>query len=283
VTALDDERGLRDFDSLPDRIRLHRQADPRSVVVVEGCSDKRLLRTILSEADAVTFVGGTRATVLDVACSETVAGLDRIVCLVDRDFDDVVAEAIADGQPVVSYDGADLEDMLIGSPAAARLVEELGSAPKLAAFGQQHLLDRAREEAEKVARLRRANAINQWGLAFDKVDIPSKVDRASLALSVTGLCAALQQTASKNVTRSELEEVVTTGEIPVCRRSGRRLVSGQDQLSVIATALRGLIGSRTKSQSEPEFLAAALRASAMSDWLRDTNWFRELRTRAGLA
>jgi hypothetical protein len=237
----------------------------------------------LSDSDAVIFIGGSRTTVLAVAGSEALLGYDRVVCLADRDFDDLVAEAIIDGKNVVSYDGADLEDMLMASPAADRLVDELGSVLKLAAFGRKALFDTARVEAEKVARLRRANGINGWGLVFDEVDIAGKVDRDSLFLSVTRLSAALQQTTSADVKRSELEEVAEHGDLPNCPRSGRPLVRGEDQLSVVGVALRKLVGTRTKSQSEPEFLAAVLRASAVSDWLRSRSWFEDLRMRAGLA
>jgi hypothetical protein len=282
VTDAGPDIALREYDSLADRIRLHRQADPRSVIVVEGMSDHRLLRTLVTDSQAVVFVGGTRSAVLGVASSNALANFDRLVCIVDRDFDDVVAEAIDEGFPVVAYDGADVEDMLMGSPSGIRLIEEFASAEKLSDFGIERLLERVHIECSKLARLRRANSIHAWGLNFVDADVASKIDRRSLEISMLRLCAALLQASSVDVTCHELETTAVDGAIIECPRSRRRLLRGRDQLAVIGVALRRVIGNRTKAQTEPEVLASALRASAQTDWLRTSAWFAEVTALAGI-
>lgn len=119
------ESSLRAYDRVADRIRLHRQVDKRSVILVEGPADRRLVKRLVADRAAVVFMGNTRDDVLAAARDSVKLGLDRVVCVVDRDFDDAVADAKAEGLPVVGYDGADLEDMLAHSPSLDRLLGEL--------------------------------------------------------------------------------------------------------------------------------------------------------------
>lgn len=263
---------LRAYDRLADRLRLHRQADSRPIVVVEGESDRRLVRDVVGDGEAAMFVGEGRSGVLAVASAMKGMGIDRVVCLVDRDFDDLVEVAIAAALPVVAYDGADLEDMLMGSPSALRAIEELASNEKLVSYGLDALLARVRDQATPLARLRRGNAINSWGLVFDSVDVRSKVDKRTLELNVLALCMALAPTVG-GVSVGELQAVAAAGACVECPRTGRRLLRGRDQLAFIGVALRKLVGSRPKEQTDPDFLAAVLRSSANPEWLRATAWF----------
>src|SRR5213592_1693461 len=123
---------LRRGDRLADRIRLHRQVDKRPVLVIEGPSDRMLINRLMPSAVAL-FEAGTRDAVIEVAGG--VSGLDRVGCVLDRDFDDAVAAAEARGLPVFPYDDADLEAMLWWSPALDDVVAEMGSQTKVRRFG----------------------------------------------------------------------------------------------------------------------------------------------------
>lgn len=265
---------LRAYDRLADRLRLHRQADSRPIVVVEGDSDRRLLQDVVGDEAAVVFVGGTRTEVLAAAFELERMNVNRVVCIVDHDFDDVVQAAIDAGLPVVAYDGADVEDMLMASPAARRAIEELASDEKLATYGLASLLDTVREQAVPMGRLRRGNAMNGWGLVFDRIDLRSKVDKRTLELNVLGLCMALAGTAPSAVSVVELQSVAARGDSVGCPRTGRRRLRGRDQLAFVAVALRKLVGSCRKEQTDPEFLAAILRSAANPEWMRSTEWYR---------
>src|SRR6266487_3311642 len=126
---------LREYDRLADRIRLHRQVDPRPIIVVEGPSDDRFCKRVISPDIAMIFIAGTRSAVIATAATVASYKLDQIACVVDRDFDDVVADAERAGLPIAAYDSADLEAMLIESPAFQDMLLELGSAEKLHTFG----------------------------------------------------------------------------------------------------------------------------------------------------
>lgn len=271
------QSSLRAYDRLADRIKLHRQVDKRSVVVVEGPADRRLIRRLLPDHAVVVFVNDSRDNVLLTASELGKLGLEGVACLVDRDFDDAVENAQARGLPVVGYDGADLEDMLAHSPAMHRLLGELASESKLEDYGGAGvLIARAREQTAPIARIRRLNAARGWSLIFDAVDLPSKVNKETLELNVTGLCMALRRTWDESVPQSELEEVARSGNAGTCPRTGRSLIRGRDLLAVVGVALRKAVGTKAKAQTAPDLLEGVLRSSADLDWLRRTEWFSEL-------
>lgn len=268
---------LRNYDRLADRIRLHRQVDGRPVLVTEGYSDRRLVADLLPEGAAAMFVGGTRSEVLAVADFALKSQIDRIACLVDRDFDDAVSEAEQRGLPIVVYDGGDLEDMLLGSPAGERAINELASAPKLGAFGGAlALIALVRERTAPLSRLRRANALGEWGLDFASLDLSAKVNRETLHVNVTSVCAALHRTAREGVDRQDLESCARHDSEGECPRTCRPLARGRDLLALIGVALRRLVGTRPKAQTTPELLSVVLRTAADREWLRATVWFQDL-------
>src|SRR5690242_3355643 len=102
---------LRGFDRLADRLRLHRQVDDRPIAVVEGPADARFLERVIPDGALAVFEAGSRDEVLSAAQELAQSPIDRVACVVDRDFDDEVAEAEASGWPVAPYDGGDLEAM----------------------------------------------------------------------------------------------------------------------------------------------------------------------------
>jgi hypothetical protein len=271
------ESSLRAYDRVADRVRLHRQVDNRSTVVVEGPSDRRLIEDLIPKDAVVVFIGGTRDEVLRAASDFATLQLEHVACLVDRDFDDAVADAQAAGHPVVAYDGADLEDMLAHSPALIRMLGELASEEKLAAYGgPDALLAAARDRGWLIARIRRTNAHRGWALEFDAVDFSSKINRDTLDLNVTAMCMALRGTSEEPVSQAELEEAAREGDSGTCPRTARRLVRGRDLLVVVGVALRKVVGSRTKAQAAPDLLGEVLRSSADREWLKRSEWFAEL-------
>jgi hypothetical protein len=244
---------------------------------VEGGSDKRLVEGVLVNEEVVVFVAGTRSKVLDVAERSIILKIDRIACLVDRDFDDAVEIAEAAGWPVISYDGGDLEDMLARSPALARVIDELASEEKLRSYGgSSAVLNKAQLEMSALAKLRRANAMNHWSIPFDKVDILSKIDKGTLELNVRSMCAALAQSADGSVSIGELEEVLGIGEHAECPRTGHKRFRGRDLIMIVSVAFRKLIGTLPRDQVAPEHLAGVLRLSSDLQWFRSTDWYGDL-------
>ena len=273
---------LQRFDNLADRIRLHRQADDRPVIVGEGEADRRFLERVLTGETASYFLAGTRNTVVEVSGRAATLKVDRIACVVDRDFDDMIAESETGGVPLVVYDNADLESMLWFSPLLDDVVEELGSSGKLKALGgidnvRQVVLDAIRP----LQRLRRANAVYRWGLPFDTLDIRRKMSITTLTISPQRLCDSLWR-AELGVEKRELYEAASSFPEATCPATGQPLVRGRDALAALGVVLRRAAGNLTFQDAQSDRLAEIVRLRATKDAVSSTLWYRDLRTQLQL-
>lgn len=259
---------LQDLDKPADRIRLHVQADKRPVVLVEGESDKRFLRRLSNDQMAIfPCAGRSNAVTITAELNGTVR--NAVVCVVDRDFDDV--DGKDDGEfPVFPYENADLEGMLATAKVIAVLVDEYGSSDKIAKAGGFALVERSVSSiAIRIALLRRANALNGWGLAFDKVDLTKKINSVSLDFKAAAYCAALRATSAVSPSAQALVDIAdgaTKLDSPAsCPRVGERYFRGRDYLAVVGVALTRWIGSQRRESVDAETLANVVRLSAASE------------------
>ena len=270
---------LRDYDRLADRIRLHRQTDKRPIIIVEGPSDERILKRAFGEGISY-FSAGTRDLALEESRKLHHWKQKFFMCVVDRDFDDTVAEFEGQQVPIHAYENSDLEAMLAVSGVAASLIAEFGSTKKIESQGGvDHIIDKIYRMVEPVTRLRRANVENGWGLTFDAIDLRSKVDKKNLEFKVQGYCAALNATSDKAPGQKILLQYAT-GQLPLqkapsCPRGVTPYFRGRDFLAFISISLCGYCGTRRPQSVEPEILEASLRLGG-SDHIKTSAWGQEL-------
>lgn len=256
------------YDRLADRVRQHRQAVDCPVLVVEGPDDRTTLGKIFP--GVAIFPAAGRKNALEESQRLLEWSFQRWACVVDRDFDGVVASYNL-GSHLHSYQGADLEGMLILLGVLHDLLEHFGSSAKIAHEGGiDHLVKALRDEVAGVANLRTRNAAESWGLPFDRVPLESKIDRRSMQLNIHGYCAALKG-------RDVPVKLSTLIEAANGRLDDPDHFSGKDVVAATAVALRSRCGSLPKAQADREILLTALRAS--SAWrLNSSDWVGKLQS-----
>lgn len=264
-------------DSVADRIVLHRQDRQTPVIIVEGGPDKRFLHRMFEAAGPFdVFPAGPRPLALKAAYELADRGLGRWMCLIDRDFDDVVGVAQRDGLPVVCYDGADLEGMLVGTAALEDWLGENASETKLAKLGGAiELRERIFEALMPMQRLRAANAKFSWGLDFTSIDLRRKVKKDDLSLAAQSLCDSLWH-ADLDIEKATLYSAAQSYEVSKCPSTGLVLVRGKDAVAFFGVALRRLVGGLSHQATEPDKLSRDLRLAARTSHLSTTNWHREV-------
>jgi hypothetical protein len=267
---------LREYDKIADRIKQHRQARPNSVAVVEGDSDERIInRTVSSEIDV--FRAGTRDVVVDVARSLRRFKLARIVCIVDRDFDDLVEEAESEGLQLVAYDGADLESMLVMTSAFDGLLDEVASAEKLTAFGGVDAVrSKLIELVIPMAAMRRENAVLRHGVKFDGVKLQDRLKPKDLRLNYDSVVDALR--IARSDARTAMRDAAAKGEARACPVSGLPMFRGKDALAVLSAFLWAAIATNPKADVAPNLLIKSLRLGARRVDVRHTRWFNSVET-----
>ena len=198
---------LLEYDRVIDRVKLSRQSTTRPVLIVEGKSDSRFLGRLPTFEGAEIFIAGTRPLVLTAAADAARLSVPRLACVVDRDFDDAVSDAVAANLPLAVYENADLEAMLWHAVTLDRLLTEVASDDKLAHFGGvQRLREQVVQVLRPLSRLRRASALGGWGLRFDDLRLGGKINVRSLTISAQTICDAVwhpDATVEKSVVYAE--------------------------------------------------------------------------------
>ncbi|MEU8464736.1 hypothetical protein [Streptomyces sp. NPDC029003] len=249
------------------------------MIITEGPSDERILRRAFGEG-AVYFAAGSRSTALEQSRTLHSWRQGYFLSIVDRDFDDTVADFESENIPIHAYENADLEAMLCVSAASAELLAEFGSMAKIEAQGGfEQVIERLFLLVEPVSRLRRANIENDWGLTFDSIDLRSKIEKKSLNLKIQSYCAALNDS-SRDAPGQGLLIKYATGQIalkkvPSCPRGTVPYFRGRDFLAMLSASLCGCFGTRRPQTVEPEILEGALRLGG-SIHLKDGPWGQEL-------
>ncbi|GIJ75977.1 hypothetical protein SAMN05443287_106212 [Micromonospora phaseoli] len=272
---------IKAYDRVADRIRQHRQADSRPVIVVEGPADSRFLRAGFDD-EYVIFPTGTRSSAINVTEQLSAWRIPDAACVVDRDFDDEVRSRELSGFPVFAYENADLEAMASKTDAFDLMIYELGSEQKVRDNGGPEAISRLiHMVVEPIARLRAANAAKRWGLAFDKVNVADKVSLKTLEFNLDSYCAALRGESISPPSMAELISVangsVPLPYVPLCPRRSSPYYRGRDFLAVAGVALRRRAGSCQKAATDAEHLGGVIRAIACKN-VKNSPWGKDLRT-----
>jgi hypothetical protein len=273
--SLPNERtpSLRGYDRPADRMLQHRQVSSKPILIVEGPDDLLTLRDHLPGVEIFPVDG--KANVVEAARALIKSNLDGFLCVTDNDFDHK-GDLIDIDQFHYPYDQRDLESMLIRLGVLAQVIEHLGSKEKLAKLGgAEKLVAIIEAEVAPVSNLRKANVNQAWGLAFDQVDLASKVDKETLKLRVSSYCAALVQASSTQLKSIELSRIAAQ------RFQDELGHRGKDVVAVAGTALRKKAGNQQQAVCVEQVLTAHLRSSC-GFALSKSSWLAGLLRRLGL-
>lgn len=261
-----DENILRNLDSVADRVRQHRQVSDRPFVLVEGPDDQITLAPLLRGVDIFPTDGKQNA--LAAATVLVTWGTDRFACVVDADL-----YGHQPASPILHryfpYHEADLEAMLVSMGVLGDLLSHIGSPEKIKACGGvSTLVDKLCKNVAAVTSLRQQNEVNHWSIAFDKVDLASKVDKKTLQLNVNSYCMALLSASRPNTSASQAALLHAAEQMP----NGPFAFRGKDVVAFAGVALRATAGSLPHAATAEQVLSSQLRSSAglrlsQSDWL----------------
>ena len=157
---------------------------------------------------------------------------------------------------LVFFDQADLESMIVSSPALDRFLDEWAASSKLHKYGgSQTVRTRLIEALRPLAAVRAENSRRQLGISFDELDV-SDVTEKDGTLRVVSLAARLAS--ASTVDRSVIEAAMKAA-VPQCPHTGLPLTRGRDAMALIGVLLRTQIGTLNKHQTQAGFVERSMR------------------------
>lgn len=250
-----------------------------AILLVEGDTDCKLLeRFVDSGTCKIVCARGKENVVAALGLLEG-SGDDGIVGFVDSDFDRFDG-LVPTGRNIVVCDCADVEMMLLSSPALEKVLNEFGSGTKMAKFLANCCAPSIREhlmsEGAKLASLRYQSKHRGWRLRFKELDYGKFVDARCISVDVKrAVRAVIAHTGGPaGVSAPDIEAAVSL------ETSGFDLseyCSGHDCCWLLAIGLRQALASQPQALANKDAIERLLRLAYEDGFFANTHVYAAIR------
>lgn len=251
--SIDD--GLDANDVVAEAIMM-RAAEDKCMLLVEGHGDKKILSCFIDLNCDIIVCRGKDYT-LSALYELKDRGLEGVVCIVDSDFDRLLNVSVANDNVIVTSEN-DLDIIIFRSPAFGRVILELGSGNKAAAFAEagHDTRDYIRDIAHLVGIARYISRRDELNLKFEGMRYRF-VDR-NMNLSISDMITEIVNNSQahhlcRNTMKDNIEAFSILGD---ARWS---FCQGHDLATLFGKALQAKLGNLSAALSKGEIIEGYLR------------------------
>lgn len=262
-------------------IRLNPQKRFITILLVEGSTDALLFRNVMNSKTCEIIPTNSRNNVLNTLKILEKSGVPGILAIVDADFD--MLEGKHPTSPNLLFtDTHDLETMLLKSPAFDKLLNEFGSAQKIATLTQAQGKDIRTlilECAIPIGYTLWISLRENLALRFEALDFGKFIDKETLIINklklidvvkthtYTTIDKTKKQMISQHATHHSLEQIHDATHDPwhVCR--------GHDLIGVLSIGLCKVLGTCKPHEVKVEMLERSLRLAFEFSHFRSTQLY----------
>jgi hypothetical protein len=264
-------------DAIANAIWALRLAYPwRAVVLVEGDDDAHLLERHVDLTRCSLEVMHGRPRVIEVLHKLRARPVVGVVSVVDADYDRLLGTPIADPDVIVT-DTHDIETTLFRSAALDHVLRELGERGLVAVVGDARA--RILKAAAHIGAARLVCRKKGWSVQFEGVDYEEFVDAKTLEVNPQALIRSLSGRQAGTLPQHRMTDeaaALVEREVKMLHPYWD-LCQGHDVASILSIALRRLLGTRRKSEVDPERLELELRLAFDSSDFRASHLHASLR------
>lgn len=255
-------------------IRLKRQIHKGCFLIVEGRDDRMFFEQFVERHDCQVIVAGGKERVIEVIRILDADSIPGVVGVVDADFDHIEGHRNAINNLIV-LETADLEALLIRSAALERVLIELGSGEKIAAYGG-NIREALLAAAVSIGCLRLHSQRAGLGLTFRHLRYGRFVRLESLTIDVQALVREVVNRSQRpGLTLDNVVQSVSATHLSV---HDHWLVGfGSDMVEILAFGLRKTLGTNNAKDVEGRVVRRCLRLAFQWNDLNKTDLSRNLR------
>jgi hypothetical protein len=257
---------MSDIEDLIRPIRMGLHGAP-GFVLVEGPSDKALMKRVLDDSIVVVIAGGKGPL---YAIAERMLEHPTVIGLADPDHDRLLGKPAPAN--VLHWDYCDAEASCFFHGGLEFVTDSYCSSNKVRTFCESE--GRSLEQAllkrlEVVGALRFINSRDQLNLPFSEVPITGVTNKQNLEVDATKWMRAV--VARTDHPQSMVADLIPAAEAIAASQPAEHLVRGHDLAAVMAVGARSRLGSRGASAKELTVgIEIALRGSLQTSTLRKT-------------
>jgi Protein of unknown function (DUF4435) len=249
----------------------------RTIMLVEGPSDGSLLFNFIDkdECEIIISYGHEKAiTALEILRSKNYRG---VLCIIDSDFSHFFPRI--EDPDVIRTDLHDLETMMFVSPAFERVLNELGSRPKIDNIlnSGRAPRDLIRLAAHPLGIIRHFSCVNRANLRFEKFGT-NHISRQTLDVDRGEMITQVFRRSMRSAQPDELNAIRGHLEVWLVRPHNHwQMCCGHDLVEAFGKALQSVLGSRNSGEVSREAIEQSLRlAYSPADFIQ-TNMYARIR------
>ncbi len=260
-------------------IRMLRSQFQGAFLIVEGDTDQRLFKRFVDQESCQIRVtnGKEKALkVMDILERDQFAG---ILAILDADFL-FVEQAIPPSPNILLTDFHDLEMLIILSPAFSKVLEEYGSATKIAQFAQrtgQDVRGYLLELGAHLGYLRWHSLQANLALKFEDLDYTKFITRSDMSINHT----AMIRTAKNHSQKQGLDEAQLQQSLQELTALGHDLAQiccGHDVIAILALGLCKVWGSYDAHELPADALERIMRVAYETNHFQQTRLYAAIQT-----
>lgn len=266
-----------DENDIVAEIIMLRAADNKTILILEGETDRKLLSFFTDDTACEIVVGHGRKKVLLAIENVRAQALEGILCVVDSDYDEFLGQC-ASADDVIVTEEHDIEIILLKSSALEKLLKESGSTRKIKALLNtgSSVLDAISRVGVDLGAMRLHSRRNGDYLKFEGIKLRS-LNKRALSCDCNELIGEVLGHSSKpHLSRQPIHDDVEAlkGAVP----NPFRLCCGHDLTALLGKALQHLIGSQNAADTSPELIEKQLRLGFSWEDFKATRVYDELRS-----
>jgi len=282
-------RDSRTASIIANSIRLHREQDPKTVVILEGSTDKRVFEEIFDITKCRLVFSSSREKAVQILEEFDNHPLDGIIAIIDKESDNL--DGFLWNKPNLFFtDSHDLETMIIQSDALKIFLKEFGlTEGKRKQKNLDNIVDQVRQllinATLHIGYLRWYSCPQKQNLqlSFKKLDFEKIMDKKTLSLNFDILLRGIKKVSPeckcKDFTkiRDEIEQHIsqkTFDPWDVC--------SGHDMVFMFSIGLKNGLGNSRCDSMTADCLDGILRVTYRESHFQSTRVYHSIQSWEGM-
>ena len=266
-------------DGVANEIRMTRTQFSGTFVIVEGeTADLPVYRRLIDRKLAKVIPAHNKDKALAALKILENAHFLGVIAIVDADFWRLDSRGPTSPNQFIT-DTHDLETMLLESPSLEKLLDELGSEPKITNFtanNKMNVRQALLAAARPIGYLRWVSQRSNLSLTFEGIVFSRFLNRDTLCIDISKLIQEVKNKSrrhdlSNNDLQDKIDEVVDS------KHSSWDICCGHDLVHILSFGLRRVLGSKDSNEVEPETLERFLRTGYESAYFLSTRLYQALR------
>lgn len=260
---------------IANQVRMRRNNPHKSILLVEGSTDKRIFQDIVDENNCDIVYAVYKDKLISALSILEKSGEKGLLGIVDADYWHVNQISPANySKNLLATDTHDIDTMILASPALDKMLREYATDVKLQSL-EKPIRDILVESGIVIGYIRWSSRKYNLSIDFKFMDFYKFIDKANLKINIDKLYLELKsKTSNGHFNESVIKKHVT--ELSQISVDAWNICQGHDLVEILTIGLKEIFGNHTKEILDSGLVSKNLRLAYNLSHFVDTNLYASI-------